>query len=92
MGKKNLSLFQTLRKEKAVRAKAVGSVEVPNLQEPLVEVHVHGGSKRKVELPVRPDRGEECEGVSRFVRVRIFFWWEGTRGWTYRVARDCVPA
>ncbi|QCD92907.1 hypothetical protein DEO72_LG5g976 [Vigna unguiculata] len=47
MGKKNLSLFQTLRKEKATRAEAAGSTEIPNLQEPLVEVHVHGGSKRK---------------------------------------------
>jgi len=33
MGKKNLTLLQTLRKEKAARAKAVGSTEVPNLQE-----------------------------------------------------------
>ncbi|QCE04131.1 hypothetical protein DEO72_LG8g2164 [Vigna unguiculata] len=31
LGKKNLILFQTLRKEKAVRAKAVGSTKVPNL-------------------------------------------------------------
>jgi len=48
-GKKNLTLFQTLRKEKAT--KVVGSSEVPNLQESLVEVHVHGGTKRKAELP-----------------------------------------
>jgi len=46
MGKKNLTLFQTLRKEKAARAKAVGNTEVPNLQESWVDVHVHGGAKR----------------------------------------------
>ena len=40
LGKKNLTLFQTLRKEKAVRAKATRSTEVPNLQESLVKVHV----------------------------------------------------
>ncbi|QCD89758.1 Transposase putative [Vigna unguiculata] len=47
MGKKNLTLFQTLRKEKAARAKAVGNTEVPNLQESWVDVHVHGGAKSK---------------------------------------------
>jgi len=52
LGKKNLTLFQTLSKEKAAREKAVGSTEVPNLQESLMEVHVHGGSKRKAELSV----------------------------------------
>jgi len=31
MGKKNLTLFQTLRKEKVVKARATGSTEVPNL-------------------------------------------------------------
>ena len=31
MGKKNLTLFQTLRKEKAAKAKAARSTEVPNL-------------------------------------------------------------
>jgi len=30
-GKKNLTLFQALRKEKAVKAKAAGNTEVPNL-------------------------------------------------------------
>ena len=45
MGKKNLTFFQTLRKEKAAKAKDAGSTEVPNLQESLVEVHVHGGTK-----------------------------------------------
>jgi len=42
LGKKNLTLFQTLRKEKAATARAAGSTEAPNLQESLVEVHVHG--------------------------------------------------
>jgi len=31
MGKKNLTLFQTLRKEKAAKAKANGGTKVPNL-------------------------------------------------------------
>jgi len=31
MGKKNVTLFQTLRKEKATRAKAAGNTKVPNL-------------------------------------------------------------
>jgi len=30
-GKKNLTLFQALRKEKAVKVKATGNTEVPNL-------------------------------------------------------------
>jgi len=49
-GKKNLALFQALRKEMVVKAKTVGNTNVPNLQESLVEVHIHGGTKRKVEL------------------------------------------
>jgi len=68
MGKKNLSLFQTLRKEKATRAKAARSIEVPNLQEPLVEVHVHGVSKRKAELPARPGRGKDVKKVRATLR------------------------
>ncbi|QCE15015.1 hypothetical protein DEO72_LG11g2023 [Vigna unguiculata] len=36
-GKKNLNLFKALRKEQAEKAKNVGNVDVPNLQEPLVE-------------------------------------------------------
>ena len=63
LGKKNLTLFQTLRKEKAARAKTVGNTEVPNLQESLVEVHVHGGIKRKAELPTRPCRGKDVKKV-----------------------------
>jgi len=70
MGKKNLNLFQTLHKEKAAKAKAAGSTEVPNLQEPLVEVHVHGGSKRKVELPAKAGRGKStCLSYRRLLFV-----------------------
>jgi len=63
MGKKNLTLFQTLRKEKAARAKAAGNTKVPNLQESLVDVHVHCGTKRKAELPARPGRGKDVKKV-----------------------------
>ncbi|QCD95932.1 hypothetical protein DEO72_LG6g630 [Vigna unguiculata] len=63
VGKKNLTLFQTLRKEKVTRAKVVEKIEVPNLQESLVEVHVHGGTKRKVELPARLGRGKDVKKV-----------------------------
>ncbi|QCD89757.1 hypothetical protein DEO72_LG4g706 [Vigna unguiculata] len=49
--KKNLNLFQTLRKENATKARTAGNTKVPNLQDPLMEVHVHGGSKRKAEVP-----------------------------------------
>ena len=45
-GKKNLAFFQSLRKEMAAKAKATGKTEVPNLQESVVEVHVHDGTKR----------------------------------------------
>jgi len=51
VGKKNLTLFQALRKEKAVKAKAS-----------LVEVHVHG-TKRKAELSARPGRGKDVKKV-----------------------------
>ncbi|QCE04141.1 hypothetical protein DEO72_LG8g2174 [Vigna unguiculata] len=72
LGKKNLTLFQTLRKEKEIRARVVGSTEVPNLQESLVEVHVHGGTKRKVELPARPGRGKDVK------KVRATLLWPGS--------------
>ncbi|QCE04571.1 hypothetical protein DEO72_LG8g2607 [Vigna unguiculata] len=62
-GKKNLALFQSLRKEMATKAKAVGKTDVPNLQESVVEVHVHGGMKRKAELPPHPDKGKEVKKV-----------------------------
>ena len=66
MGKKNLTLFQALRKEnaqKAAKARAVGSSEVPNLQESLVDVHVHGRTKRKAELRARPGKGKDVKKV-----------------------------
>jgi len=62
-GKKNLALFQTLRKEMAAKAKAAGKTDVPNLQESVMEVHVHGGTKRKAELPPRPGKGKDVKKV-----------------------------
>ncbi|QCD78931.1 hypothetical protein DEO72_LG1g2567 [Vigna unguiculata] len=62
-GKKNLALFQALRKEMAAKAKTAGNTEVPNLQESLVEVHVHGGTKRKAELSARPGKGKDVKKV-----------------------------
>ena len=60
-GKKNLAFFQSLRKEMAAKAKATGKTEVPNLQESVVEVHVHDGTKRKVELPPRHGKGKDVK-------------------------------
>jgi len=62
-GKKNLALFQSLRKEIAAKAKATRKTDVPNLQESVVEVHVHGGTKRKAELPPRLDKGKDVKKV-----------------------------
>ena len=62
IGKKNLNLFQALRKEKAAKAKNVGNIEVPNLQDPLVEVHVHNNMKRKAEVPTKQGG---CKDVKR---------------------------
>jgi len=62
-GKKNLTLFQALRKEKVMKANAAGKTEVPNLQESLVEVHVHGGSKRKTKLLSRLGKGKDVKKV-----------------------------
>ena len=62
-GKKNLALLQTLRKEMAAKAKAAGKTNVPNLQESLVEVHVHGETKRKDELPPRPGKGKDVKKI-----------------------------
>jgi len=59
--KKNLALFQALKKEMAAKAKIVGNTKVPNLQESLVEVHVDGGTKRKAELPARPGKGKDVK-------------------------------
>jgi len=67
LGKKNLTLFQTLCKEKAVKARAAGNTEVPNLQESLVDVHVHGGTKRKAELQIRPGKRKDVKKVRAVV-------------------------
>jgi len=67
LGKKNLTLFQALRKEKAVKAKAAGNTVVPNLQDSLVDVHVHGGTKRKAELPIRAGKGKDVKKVRAVV-------------------------
>jgi len=45
------------------KAKVAGNADVPNLQESLVEVHVHGGTKRKVELLPRPGKGKDVKKV-----------------------------
>jgi len=47
----------------ATKAKAAGKTDVPNLQESVVEVHVHSGTKRKVELPPRPRKGKDVKKV-----------------------------
>jgi len=67
LGKKNLTLFQTLRKEKAVKARAARNTKVPNLQDSLVDVHVHSGTKRKAELPTRPGKGKDVKKVRSVV-------------------------
>jgi len=67
-GKKNLALFQSLRKEMAVKAKAAGKTNVPNLTESVVEVHVHGGTKRKVELPPHHGKGKDVKKVGAALR------------------------
>ncbi|QCD89899.1 hypothetical protein DEO72_LG4g851 [Vigna unguiculata] len=62
-GKKNLALFQALRKEMAAKAKEAGKAGVPNLQESVEEVHVHGGTKRRAELPPRPGKGKDVKKI-----------------------------
>jgi len=47
----------------AAKAKAAGKADVPNLQESVVEVHVHGGTKRKAELPPRPGKGKDVKKI-----------------------------
>ena len=47
----------------AAKAKVAGTTNVPNLQESVVEVHVHGGTKRKGELPPRPGKGKDVKKV-----------------------------
>jgi len=61
--KKNLTFFQALRKEMAAKAKMAENTDVPNLQESLVEVHVHGCTNRKAELPARPGKGKDVKKV-----------------------------
>jgi len=61
LGKKNLNLFKALHKEQAEKAKNARNADVPNLQEPLVEVHVHRGSKRKVIVPVKQGVGKDLK-------------------------------
>jgi len=63
VGKKNLNLFQALHKEKAAKARNAGNIEVPNLQDLLVDVHVHGGSKRKGEVPTKQGGGKDTKSV-----------------------------
>jgi len=62
-GKKNLAFFQSLRKEMTAKAKAAGKTDVPNLQESVVEVHMHDGTKKKAELPPRHGRGKDVKRV-----------------------------
>ena len=45
----------------AAKAKEAGKTDVPNLQESVVEVHVHGGTKRRAELPARPGKGKDVK-------------------------------
>jgi len=47
----------------AAKAKVAGKVHVPNLQESMVEVYVHGGTKRKAELPPRAGKGKDVKKV-----------------------------
>ncbi|QCD92926.1 hypothetical protein DEO72_LG5g995 [Vigna unguiculata] len=63
LGKKKLNLFQTLWKKKAAKAKSAGNTEVPNLQDPLVEVHVHEGMKRKAEVLAKQGGGKNVKKV-----------------------------
>ena len=63
LGKKNLALFQSLRKEIAAKAKVARKTNVPNLKETVVEVHVHDRTKRKAELPPRYGKGKDVKKV-----------------------------
>ena len=47
----------------AAKAKTTGNIDVPNLQESLVDVHVHGDTKRKAALPARPGKGKDLKKV-----------------------------
>jgi len=61
-----MNLFRTLRTERAKKSSNAGNTKVPNLQEPLVEVRVHGGSKRKASILVQQGVGKDLKKV-RFV-------------------------
>ena len=61
--KKNLNLLKALRKKQVEKAKNVGNIGVPDLQEPLVEVHVHEGSKRKATVPTKQGVGKDLKRV-----------------------------
>jgi len=63
LGKKNLNMFKALHKEQAEKAKNVENVDVPNLQEPLVKVHVHGESKRKATVLAKQGVGKDLKRV-----------------------------
>ena len=63
LGKKNLNLFQALCKEKVAKAKNAGNTEVPNLQDPLVEVHVHAGTKRNADVLAKTGAGKDIKRV-----------------------------
>jgi len=47
----------------ATKAKTTGNTDVPKLQESLVEVHVHGDTKRKAELPAQPGKVKDLKKV-----------------------------
>jgi len=47
----------------AAKAKAARKTDVPNLQESVVEMHVHGRTKRKAELPPRHGKGKDVKRV-----------------------------
>ena len=60
----------------AAKAKIARNTDVPNLQKSLVEVHVHGDTKRKAELPARPDKGKDVK------KVRATLLWSGSSSGT----------
>jgi len=69
-------LFKALRKEKAAKAKSVENTKVPNLQDPLVEVHVLVLRRERWTCPpskvvARTSRGEGyLVGVGDLLLVR----------------------
>jgi len=63
LGNKNLSMFKSQRKELAKKAKNVGDADIPNMKEPLVEVWMQGGSKRKMTIPTKKGVGKDIKRV-----------------------------